>query len=76
MGHFVNMFDLWGLTVPQCGAFDGPMETQMDINYGSLGFEALVTIFEVADLLGVAPKLAAEMYLRSEARKVNKEAAA
>jgi len=52
------------------------MKTQMDIDYGSLGFEALVTIFEVADLLGVTPKVATEMYLRSEARKINKEVAA
>ena len=34
------------------------------INYEDLNFQAIVKIFQLADLLGVTPKVAAETYLR------------
>jgi hypothetical protein len=48
----------------------------LEIDYASLGLAALVKIFELADLLGVTPKQAAETYLRLEASKSKKEEAA
>lgn len=52
------------------------MKTRMEIDYGALGLATLVTIFELADLMGVTPKVAAETYLRMEASKSKKEEAA
>lgn len=62
--------------MPRDGVQLYPMKMTMDIDYGSLGLAAMVTVFELADLLGVTPKVACEMYLRSEAVKANKEEAA
>lgn len=52
------------------------MKTAMDINYASMGLAGIVKVFELADLLGVIPKVAAETYLRLEASKAKKEEAA
>ena len=60
---------LWGFHVPI-------MKTAMQIDYSSLGLASLVKVFELADLLGVTPKVAAETLLRLEASKSKKEDAA
>lgn len=41
-----------------------PIMSAIKLNYTNLGFEPLVKIFELADLLGVTPKVAAEIYLK------------
>ena len=43
------------------------------INYEDLNFQALVKIFQLADLLGVTPKVAAETYLCVRAKQSEDE---
>lgn len=43
------------------------MKHCVEIDYTGLGLVALIKILELADLMGVSPKVAAEAYLRHQA---------
>lgn len=48
----------------------------ISLEYTDLSSAALIKIFQLADLLGVTPKKAAEIYLSTRARKETKTQAA
>lgn len=47
---------------------------QITIHYEDLNFAALVKIFQLADLLGITPKRATEVYLSATASASGKQA--
>lgn len=48
----------------------------ISLQYTDLSSAALIKIFQIADLLGVTPKRAAEIYLAAQAAKASGEKAA
>lgn len=49
------------------------MNARVEIDYATLGFVTLIRILELADLMGVTPKVAAESYLKMEAQRSKRE---
>jgi hypothetical protein len=53
-----------------------PTMHAISLQYTDLSSAALIKIFQIADLLGVTPKRAAEIYLAAQAAKASGEKAA